>query len=376
MCKKLMFLISLVYLLGLASSASAANLEVDWPDVYTVSGTEEYDFVGCYGTIIVPAGATLIANSESEIDGNGDDGEGGSSYAKLVVDGGTFIMNERINLGKDHDAYLIVQNGGTFLQTDQKVAIPDNDGGVHRLIIIDGLADCREIDLSTDSDRYSDIQIGCSGIGGVIQAKLIVGNTDNDDNRDPSNWVLRDPNEGSLYDYPEGGCAGSILTINDLGDNTKEVYYFVLGPGAWDPSPDDGATGEAAVTCDMVLSWKEGNCLGLKGRNHIYFSTDEDCVTNSPSPTLGWTPPPCYLGQTSVGTTTWNVGPLPLWTKYYWRVDQGCPTMVKGDIWSFTTGCPLIPGDANLDCMVNFVDYAEVASTWMGEQFFPEGCTP
>jgi hypothetical protein len=100
--------------------------------------------------------------------------------------------------------------------------------------------------------------------------------------------------------------------------------------------------------------------------------------------------PPCYVARVNTidldplppvdlqQTYTWNAGSLPLWTKYYWRVDQGCSdaTVVKGDIWSFTTGCPLIPGDANLDCIVNFLDYAEVAGTWMGQQYFPDGCTP
>ncbi|MHC4346427.1 MAG: hypothetical protein ACYSUP_17280, partial [Planctomycetota bacterium] len=60
------------------------------------------------------------------------------------------------------------------------------------------------------------------------------------------------------------------------------------------------------------------------------------------------------------------------------RIDQGCAdaTVCRGDVWTFTTGCELIGGDANLDCLVNFVDYAMVAGTWMEEQFFPEGCTP
>jgi hypothetical protein len=60
-----------------------------------------------------------------------------------------------------------------------------------------------------------------------------------------------------------------------------------------------------------------------------------------------------------------------LWKTYYWRVDEyhkktlpGCsaaPMLTKGDIWSFTTGCDLIDGDINLDCVVNFLDYAMLA---------------
>ena len=368
MCKKLMFLISLVYLLGLASSALADDLEVDWPDVYTVSGTEEYDEIKCSGKIIIPSGAELIMNSESELSGSGDDGEGGDG-ATILVDGGTFTMHNRINMGTDHDAYLIIDNGGTVIQDDDKVTIPDNDGGEHRLIVLDGTCTMNECEII--ADRNAKAIVGCAGT-------ITTGKTDEGCSRTPSCWATEDCSGGGKALECEESCetAGGVLQFTDLGGDTEEVICFLSTEFAYNPGPKDGATGEAAVTCDMVLSWKEGNCLGTKGRNHIYFSTDEDCVTNSPSPSLGWTPTPCYLGQTSVGTTTWNVGPLPLWTKYYWRVDQGCPTMVKGDIWTFTTGCPLIPGDANLDCVVNFVDYAEVASTWMGEQFFPEGCTP
>ncbi|MHC4157253.1 MAG: hypothetical protein ACYST6_20395 [Planctomycetota bacterium] len=36
MCKKVMFLVSLVCLLGVASSALAADLIVNWPDIWVV----------------------------------------------------------------------------------------------------------------------------------------------------------------------------------------------------------------------------------------------------------------------------------------------------------------------------------------------------
>ena len=379
MCKKLMFLISLVYLLGLSLPVSAADLVVDWPDVYIVDGTEEYGAVKCYGTIIVPAGCTLIANSRSEVDGDGDDGEGGSSYASLVVDGGTFIMNHRLDLGVDHDAYLIVQGGGSIIHTDEKIAIPDNDGGVHRLIIIEGTVDAAGVEVDDDSDRKSGVQLACSAVPGEIIAKLTTANTDEDDKWDPDYWITRDINEGKVYDYPEGSCGGATLFINDLGDDVKEVFYLVVGPKAWNPGPEDGAIHQAAADCNMVLEWGEGTCLALgtgNGLNIVYFSDDGDLVESQPTiPDSGWDDEPAYIGEfinRCDCRASWDVGTLPMWTKYYWRVDQGCgdATSVRGDVWSFTTGCDLT-GDTNLDCIVNFLDYAAVASTWMGEQYFP-----
>jgi hypothetical protein len=373
MCKKLMFLISLVYLLGVASSALAANLEVDWPDVYVVSGVEEYDEINCGGKIIIPAGAELIMNDESRIDGNGDDGEGGDG-ATILVDGGTFTMRNRINMGTDHDAFMIVDGGGTITHTGDKVTIPDNSGGMHRLIILDGTCTMDECEVIPDRD--SAVIVGCLGT-------LTTCNTGSDSRR-PSWWLTQTTSGGPGAGEPalqcEEGCelAGGTLIITDLGGNCEEVICFLSTPSPYGPGPKDGAVGEAAVTCDMVLTWNEGNCLGTKGRNFVYFGTDCDAVANSPNPSEGGFPGPEYQGQTFVGTTSFNVGPLPLWTNYCWRIDQGCQdgSIVEGPLWTFTTGCPLIEGDANLDCVVNFVDYAMVASTWMGEQFFPEGFTP
>jgi hypothetical protein len=138
---------------------------------------------------------------------------------------------------------------------------------------------------------------------------------------------------------------------------------------AWGPDPPDGQTQVRSDLAEVVLSWQPGNCLGFKGRHFIYFSSDEGCVTNAPSPSVGWTPPACYLGQTPIGLETWNIGPLPMWTTYYWRIDEGCmdASVCKGQVWSFTTGCDLAVSDLNTDCLVNLEDYAALAGLWMNQ---------
>jgi hypothetical protein len=329
-------------------------------ECYVVSGTEEYDEIDVSGCIIVPAGATLIVNEESTIDGNGDDGEGGDG-AKIIVDGGTFIMRDRLNMGTDHDAYLIIDNGGTVEHTGDKVAIPDNPGGEHRLIVLDGTYTAEATEIIPE--RNSAAIVGCLGI-------LTTCRTGEGGYSDPQYWL------DHFALWCDVNCPGNI-TIEDLGGDCKEVtcYWF------WRPwmRPRDGATGIAAVTCDLILWWQEGNCLGAKGRSFIYFSDDCDCVENTPSPpNPGYNDPACYKGYQYVGDNHKNVGRLPLWTRYCWRIDRGCAdgSVIRGEIWTFATGCPLIEGDANLDCVVNFLDYAAVASTWMDDQFFPSGCSP
>ena len=97
---------------------------------------------------------------------------------------------------------------------------------------------------------------------------------------------------------------------------------------AWAPDPPDGQTQVRSDLAEVVLSWQGGNCVGTRGRHFVYFSSDESCLMTQPAaPGLGWnTPPPagCFLGDTYVGTEQKNVGILPMWTTYYWRIDEAC----------------------------------------------------
>jgi hypothetical protein len=142
---------------------------------------------------------------------------------------------------------------------------------------------------------------------------------------------------------------------------------------AWGPDPPDGQTQVRSDLAEVVLCWQPGDCLGMKGRHFVYFSTDESCVTTQPvAPAPGcFTPPPagCYLGYTYVGTEQNNLGLLPMWTTYYWRIDEGCAdgTVCGGQVWSFTTGCDLAVSDLNIDCLVNFEDYTTLAGVWMDQ---------
>ena len=380
MYKKLMFLISLVCLLGLSSPVLSADLEIPYGTTYTVSGSEEYSDMECEGTCVIPTGATLTLNSESDVDGGGPDGVGGV----VLVDGGTFIINDRINFGCDHDAYLIVDNGGSVIHTNEKICIPDNDGGIHRLIVIDGTVVADGIEVDDDSDRASSVQIACSDTPGVIIAKITTGNTNEDDKWDPDYWVTRDPNEGGLYDYPRGACSGQNLIINDLGGNVKEVYYFAPPNEAWGPTPEDGAIHQKV---SVVLTWNTGRWVGYppvtSGRHLIYFGDDEAAIEAIPT---GNTGSPYYRGFVYADDPLeWDPADamltLDLWETYFWRIDEynKAPdppeTYMKGNVWSFTTGCEL-EGDINLDCLLNFEDYAMLADDWGVEVLFPDDVTP
>jgi hypothetical protein len=352
MYRKLMFLISLVCFLAVSLPVSA--LTVNWPDVYTVSGTETYGEIRCHGTIIVPAGATLVMNSRSRIDGNGDDGEGGTEYAAIIVDGGTFLLNDRLDMGTDNDAYLIVRNGGYVEHHGTKITIPDNDGGEHRLVIESGGEVVAE-EIEVIVDRNSKIILGCDAIG------ITMGAQGDDESRDLL-WLSEN---GGLECKDDCG----IPTITDLGGNVAKASCLILGPKAWAPAPSDGATQVQSAVTTVELGWNAGTELG-RGRHYLYFGTDADAVCNG---TLASDEFMGALRDGPGGRTTFNVGNLPLWTTFYWNVDEfnGDGSLTEGDCWSFTTGCAPIAGDTNMDCLLNFLDYADIASTWQDEQFWP-----
>ena len=353
-----MFLISLVCLLGLSSSVLAADLEIPYGTTYTVSGTEEYGDMECEGTCVIPAGATLTLNSESDVDGGGPDGVGGV----VLVDGGTFIINDRINFGCDHDAYLIIDNGGIVEHDGDKITVPDNEGGEHRIIILDGSMVAEEIEIIHDRDAK--VILGCN-------ATIEVCNTDEDDSRDPDQWLA----DGDLL--CDVSCSFGIMRVTDLGNDCKEAICFRGCPPpwcSWWPGPWDGSTGVCPGVC---LTWFAGYGMGAHpgDKHYVYFGTSYDAVDDAE---IG---DPPYRGFKPVGLEEYcpiedpTLGyDIKLWTTYYWRVDEkpfGEPTR-KCAVWSFTTGCEIMPGDINLDCVVDGKDYAMLADDWMNTSFFPD----
>jgi len=156
-----------------------------------------------------------------------------------------------------------------------------------------------------------------------------------------------------------GAPAGIVYDYGVTNPGKTTVTAVVADPDqAFCPDPANGADKVQSVISIVELCWEPGASLGDRGMHKIYFG---DC------------PDPEYVGQTRAGEECWTVGNLPLWTTYCWRIDEWNQdgSMTPGKVWTFTTGCALIPGDTNLDCLVNFEDFACVAGTWMEEQMWP-----
>ncbi|MHC4743079.1 MAG: LamG-like jellyroll fold domain-containing protein, partial [Planctomycetota bacterium] len=117
--------------------------------------------------------------------------------------------------------------------------------------------------------------------------------------------------------------------------------FTVTSEEAWGPTPADG---EILVDIDpsVSLSWNIGDIdtTGRAVRYLVYLGLDETAVTNAT------TTSPLYLGEVQSASKT--IAGLDYETAYYWRIDTSLrmehppfdTTLVKGNVWSFTTVPP------------------------------------
>jgi len=130
------------------------------------------------------------------------------------------------------------------------------------------------------------------------------------------------------FPFPDGLVPGTTYywAIDEVeADGTTKhkgpVWSFwIQSRSAYDPSPSDGGL---YVDPDVTLGWTPG--FGAK-LHAVYFGDDLETVTNAAD------------GEGQVAAT-FTPGTLELGKTYYWRVDELDPpaTVVKGDVWSFTT---------------------------------------
>jgi len=356
------------------------------------SGDGNFDFIVTGGTIVTE-GEILCGD-----DGGGTfDFSGGSitcnknmliaarrapAVGVLQVSGDVEIFVKGfITLGKDckdnPGSPSMVMTGGTVNTNQFLVAGHEDFCGDASLDMQGGLLVCRS-DLIVDTGDANKATVTLSG--GEIQIlgddSLEIGDNGSMDITDGT-LILNGDALAEVWGYAMAGkltgCGGAQGLIVDYGvtnpgKTTVTATCVFCGCCAWFPQPYDGSTGVGAETCNLVLSWQPGERMGGHGRHLVYFSTDADCVAN------GDMGSPCYMGFQRATDLDYDVGMLPLWTTYYWRVDEGNEdgTTCKGAVWSFTTGCEVVPADTNADCLVNFKDFACVAGTLGEQQMWPQ----
>jgi len=169
----------------------------------TVTSPETCGVMSIAGTLIIESTGSITGDYGSTLDGPG---------ATIVINGGSFTINGRFNVGQGSDGYITI-NGGTFTVTDTW-KYPDDPGGVHRMWINEGVVHSHDIELRGDRDAV--IYIGA----GVLRLDY-VGTGGSGDYYDPSWWIAQgwlQPAEG--YDD---------INIQDMGTYT-EITAVQLSP--------------------------------------------------------------------------------------------------------------------------------------------------
>ncbi len=182
----------------------------------------------------------------------------------------------------------------THLMTNQwyHVAVTDDAGKIR--IYINGLPD------EASDNGY--------GIPTQIAAPITIGKT-NPDSRFLFDGVIDDVR---FYDR--------ALSAEEIW----QLYYEGLGSKAYNPSPDDRATG---IDPNVVLSWSPGKDAVS---HDVYLGADYNDVNDAD------TSSPLYMGNFDVNS--FDPCSLESETTYYWRIDElDSSNIYKGDIWSFTT---------------------------------------
>jgi len=143
------------------------------------------------GTLIINSTESVTGISNSILNGPG---------ATITVNGGSFTINGRFNVGKGSDGYINM-NGGTFTVTGS-LKFADGDGGVHRIYLNGGIMHVGDIELKHDRDAV--IYVG----GGILRLDDIHSSGGN-----PKRWKKH----GDLR--PAEGY--NDIVIKDCGDYTE-----------------------------------------------------------------------------------------------------------------------------------------------------------
>ena len=393
------------------SDFRGADEDDGWMEINISAGdvtVEEEMSIGDSGSgIIDVSGGSLTVNDVLKLVARRGDG---STTLKVRGTATVNITNDGIELQEDDDGNAnLLMMGGTLDTTDLKIGMSDGNA---TCIVSDGVLTVSDTTYVPENDDCKGYLLVAGGlmktchlevqdngqvdlVGGTLEVTCSGSLTFDGGNLNitTGTLVLAGDQCGSLpsgitayYVDAGGGCAGSRGTLNCVFDGVKTTVTANL-PNVykpWSPEPADGAVWQ---TVDAILCFCDGD---YAYRNLIFLGTDpvavENAGTSDPEYKGGYEPadPPVPGDCLDPDLALKNPISLQLWTTYYWRVKvvhqpgspPPTPTQTLGDVWSFTTGCELIPGDINLDCVVNSTDYAMMADDWRVEVWFPVDVQP
>jgi len=427
MCRALRFAASLVLLLGLAGTASAADVIWDGDGEDGLWSTTDNWRTNALPTdadnalINTEPGpvidATVTADGRDVIIANAD-GETG----RITMTGGTLTAHRTgsggpgLWIGNRGIGYLDMSGGAIVADN---VYLPRNVPGQGHMTMSDGSVTAgNTFTLGLHGGEYGEFTMTggtvhvakmfrCADIGSALMTvsggTVTVDGTFYIGRRNGSGHLQLDGGTITVVEFlmdPQGGSPGVSMdltggTLVIDGDETANINGYIakgwitayggsgdvnvelvdsdtvvtatMGSQAWAPAPGNGTTD---VPLDAILSWSPG---AGAAQHDVYFGTSFEDVNAASDPDV-------LPGRGRQDGNTYDPGPLALGQVYYWRIDEvgegEPPTIERGNVWSFAALASLVVDD--------FEDYNNdspnrVFQAWVdgygysADDFFPDG---
>jgi hypothetical protein len=354
MCKKLIYLISLVLVLALAGNASAVpdpnlvayyTLDGDACDTGNVSPAVDGNL---HGNPVWTNGR--VGSGSIDLDGTGD--------FVQIPDANKLDITVNLTVA----FWLRVDNFGSVWQFivikgiayDNEVWKFEQDGGVAGLqtgkilFVVEGGAPYTTNGTTDVNDgqwhHVAGVYDGATG----IQTLYVDGVQDNSSSGAPHAIPTNDldifisMNKDGYY--IDGGVDDLRIYNRALSADEIAALYNIPYLQAHDPNPN---TGKVGVTADANLSWTAGDYADT---HDVYLGTDSNNVNDA-----NRTTPLGVLKSQGQDANSYDpCDPFVLGNKtYYWRIDEvndACsPGLWKGTVWNFKTAsaCATNPGPAD-----------------------------
>lgn len=384
---KLIYLISLILILGIAvNAAEALEVKINFqdlesetpegylPDIGEIFGDRGNGYSYGWDQDIQGDARERSANTDQRYDTLVQMQEGDSRTWEIELPNGSYELfvacgdpsyDDQINT-MDVEGVILTDPDGrdnydeyntTVMVSDGRLTIQPAPGGLKCKIMflhISTLPVYKAFDpVPDDTAIYSESWVTLSWMPGDFATSHIVYFSDSFEDVSTGNDEAFQTNQTETsftvgtegHPFPDGLTTGQtyywrIDEVNELHPDSPwegDVWSFTISSNtAYDPYPADGAE---FIYPNVTLSWTAG--LGAQSHT-VYISSDFDTVNNAAD------------GEPREGTT-YTPAPLVKGAVYYWRVDEyDGVTTHRGDIWSFST-IPNVPlADPNLLCWWKF----------------------
>ncbi|MHC4173315.1 MAG: discoidin domain-containing protein [Planctomycetota bacterium] len=228
-------------------------------------------------------------------------GDGAGSHGTFYMSGGTITVGGEFELGWGGGTGTWIMTGGTV--TANELIIPTSSGVAGQLYLHGGTFNVGMQGLRMTQTGLIDVGAGMLVFEGDLTTTI-------------NDFIAA----GQITAY------GGVGTVSVTYDGRTTTVVAIGAPVATNPNPADG---QKYVPRDVVLSWTPGFYVPPTNGHKVYFSENFNEVNDG-------------IGGITQDVNSYTPAQrLDLGTTYYWRVDEvnnvNPDSPWIGDVWSFTT---------------------------------------